>query len=166
MFLFYSMLIFKIYSIHFKRRIYADHILNIITEYSVNKLESEWGWSSHVTLRYLQLVLQRLSSAQLSLCLAGFGNQQLRSWAEPFDLTRACTKIKVNSPPHLQSLLLTNQVLICNDKFIYALLYLTFLTFQSFTHYHTNTRQTPLPNKINFNREEHYYVVASHHEHQ
>ena len=101
------MLIFKIYSIHFKQRIYADHILNIVTEYSVNKLESQWGWLSHITLHYLQLVLQRLSSAQLSLGLAGFGNRQLRSWAEPFDLTRACTKVKVNSPPHLQSLLLT-----------------------------------------------------------
>jgi hypothetical protein len=28
-----------------------------IIDYSVNKLESQWGWSSHVTLRYLQLDL-------------------------------------------------------------------------------------------------------------
>ena len=35
-------------------------ILNMFTvsiiEYSVNKLESQWGWSSHIALRYLQLL--------------------------------------------------------------------------------------------------------------
>ena len=39
------------------RRIYLDHISNMFTvlimEYSVNKLESQWGWSSHITLHYL-----------------------------------------------------------------------------------------------------------------
>ena len=89
--------------------------------------------------------LSPASVAATQLGLAGFGNRQLRSWAEPFDLTRACTKVKVNSPPHLQSLLLTNQVLICNDKFIYALLYLTFLTFHIIT---PTLAKLPCPTKL------------------
>ena len=56
----YSQDIFQISSWYI-HGIDLDDIQNMFTvsimEYSVNKLESQWGWSSHIMLRYLQVNL-------------------------------------------------------------------------------------------------------------
>ena len=64
-----------------------------IINYSVNKLESQWGWSSHVTLRYLQLHLIVRFTTSFSKTSTGL----------PLTATTVCSPMSPVVPVHQES---------------------------------------------------------------